>query len=177
MSSITTRKDEKIDKSDQHIKKRLTTTQEERSRTETQQQSHKVLTGTLEELAPVMKAEGLRYEAPSRTTYSSVRSQGPPPVPPPKPVPVAATETRKVAYTTGDVVRRPLPVPVLILSPHSAPLILLQHAPRDQSKSFANATSPGMSPHSISPVMGDIVSSSTTSSQTRTVETVTVSVL
>lgn len=42
-------------------------------------------------------------------------------------------------------------------------------------RSFANETSPGMSPHSISPVMGDIVSSSTTSSQTRTVETVTVS--
>ena len=105
MSTVTTRKDEKIDRSDQQIKKRLATTQEEKSRTETQQQTHKVLTGTLEELAPVMRAEGLRYEPPTRTTYSSVRNAGPPPVPPPKPVPVAATETRKVAYTTGDVVR------------------------------------------------------------------------
>lgn len=50
----------------------------------------------------------------------------------------------------------------------------MQHATGD-GRPFANATSPGMSPHSISPVMGDIVSSSTTSSQTRTVETVTVS--
>ena len=113
MSSITTRKDEKVDKSDQHIKKRLTTTQEEKSRTETQQQTHKVITGTLEELGPIMKAEGLRYEPPVRTTgYSSARSHGPPPVPPPKPVPVATTEMRKVAYTTGDVVSHML---------HSAP--------------------------------------------------------
>lgn len=113
MSSITTKKDEKIDKTDQHIKKRLTTTQEEKSRTETQQQTHKVITGTLEELAPVMRAEGLRYEPPTRTGYASVRNQGPPPVPPPKPVPVTATETRKVAYTTGDVVRFPLSFPAL----------------------------------------------------------------
>lgn len=102
MSSITTRKDEKTDRTDQGITKRLTTTQEEKSRTETQQQTNKVFTGTLEQLAPIMKAEGLRYEPPggTRPPYSSVRSQlGPPP--PPKPVPVATTETRRAAFTTG----------------------------------------------------------------------------
>lgn len=92
MSSITTKKDEKIDKTDTQLKKRTTTTQEEKSRTETQQQSHKVITGTLDELAPYMR--DFNYD-PKKV----VSSKSPPSTA--KPVPVAATETRKMAYTTG----------------------------------------------------------------------------
>jgi hypothetical protein len=91
MSSITTKKDEHVDKTDTQMKKRTTTTHEEKSRTETQQQSHKVITGTLDELAPYMK--DFNYEPNRGVTSKS------PPISTAKPV--AATETRKMAFTTG----------------------------------------------------------------------------
>lgn len=181
MSTITTKQDQQtlphpIDPT--YVKTRKTMTQEEKSRTETQQQTHKVITGTLDELAPYM--EGLqapRETTPSAretrtsgvysTTSSTARSPPYGEKPPigAKPVPVAATETRKVAYTTGGV-------PSSTGKGYTSPPVPSSQPPPPPSQ-FANEYSPGMSSPSTSPVLGDIISSSTTSSKTRTVETVT----
>lgn len=53
-------------------------------------ESHKVITGTMDELAPIIKTEAIKYDS----SFSKETPQET------KAVPIVATETRKVAYTT-----------------------------------------------------------------------------
>ena len=75
-------------------KKTNTVLQEERTRTQLQKETHKVITGTLEDVLPIIRTEQIKFD-PSTTTVDGARS----PLTT-KSVPVVATETRKVAYTT-----------------------------------------------------------------------------
>lgn len=58
--------------------------------------------------------------------------------------------------------------------PPREPYVPGYRLPKSSEAQFANDTSPGMTP-SPTPVVGDVISSSTSSSKTRTVETVSVS--
>ena len=80
MSSVTQRTDEKVNATDAGIKKIVTRTEEEKSRTERQEQTNKIITGTWDEISPYLPKD--------------------------TPKPVSSTETRKLAYTTttGDKV-------------------------------------------------------------------------
>lgn len=75
MSSVTQRTNEKLEPSETGSKKIITRTEEEKSRTERQEQTNKIITGTWDEI-------------------SSFLPKG-------TPKPVSSTETRKLAYTTA----------------------------------------------------------------------------
>lgn len=93
-SNVETKEDEKTG----YVTKKKTNTvlQEERTVTQQQRESHKLITGTLEDLMPIIRTEAVKYEP----TVSEHRGRSPQPT---KSVPVVATETRKVAYTTDTV--------------------------------------------------------------------------
>lgn len=78
MSTVTQRTDEKSAVSDTGIKKIITRTEEEKSRSERQEKTDKIITGTWDEISSYLPKD--------------------------TPKPISATETRKLAYTTttGD---------------------------------------------------------------------------
>lgn len=86
-----------VDEKRDERKKTTTVLSEEKSYSQLQKESHKVISGRPEEVAPLLRAEGFHYEPPKS---AHKRSSPSPPPPLPKSVPVSATETRKMAFTT-----------------------------------------------------------------------------
>ncbi|RWS13885.1 band 4.1-like protein 3 [Dinothrombium tinctorium] len=103
-------------------KKTSTTLQQERTMAQTINESHKIIQVPLDEKAPIIKTEAIKYDTPtSRESPLATKS-----------VPVVATETRKVAYTTatGNVPTPPQSTASTATHPTH----------------FANDSSPGTSP-------------------------------
>ncbi|RWS31118.1 band 4.1-like protein 3 [Leptotrombidium deliense] len=130
-------------------KKTSTTLQQERTVTQNINESHKIIQVPLDDKAPIIKTEAIKYDTQSsRESPQATKS-----------VPVVATETRKVAYTTatGNV--------PLSTSPSTTV--------KSRSPQYANDSSPGTSPTTVVSPIADGVNSQSVSSKTRTVETVT----
>ncbi|CAG2159170.1 unnamed protein product [Oppiella nova] len=137
-------------------KKTSTTIEEEKSLSKHISQNTRLVSGTLDDVAPIVKTEKIKY--------SPSAQQSPLPT---KSVPVIATETRKVAYTETR------PTAKQTQDSHS-PALNLSTATPPPPPQFANDNSTGTSPtNGVAAPVGDVVSSQTISSKTRTVETIT----
>jgi hypothetical protein len=144
-------------------KKTSTTVQEEKSMTKQLSQNTRLVSGTLDEVAPIVKTEKIKYN-PTVSAQQSPLST--------KSVPVIATETRKVAYTETRPTSKPSSTSRT--SPVPASALNINTATPPPPPQFANDNSPGTSPtNSGVPPVGDVISSQTISSKTRTVETIT----
>ncbi|CAG2110396.1 unnamed protein product [Medioppia subpectinata] len=139
-------------------KKTSTTVEEEKSLSKHISQNTRLVSGTVDEVAPIVKTEKIKY--------SPSAQQSPLPT---KSVPVIATETRKVAYTETR------PTAKQTQDSHTSPSALnLSTATPPPPPQFANDNSAGTSPtNGVAAPVGDVVSSQTVSSKTRTVETIT----
>ncbi|XP_054154106.1 band 4.1-like protein 1 isoform X2 [Oppia nitens] len=158
ISSVTKKHEEGHERGLHSTKKTSTTIEEEKSLSKHISQSTRLVGsgggGPADDVhQPIIKTEKIKY--------SPSAQQSPLPT---KSVPVIATETRKVAYTETR--------PSKHTQDSQPPMTTATPPPPPQ---FANDTSPGTSPtngSAASPV-GNVVSSQTISSKTRTVETVT----
>jgi hypothetical protein len=127
-------------------KKTVTTVQEEKTLSKQMAHNTRMVSGTYDEIAPIIKTEKIKYDP------ASVGSQQSPL--PTKSVPVIATETRKVAYTES----RPSNIPSFSrTSPVPTSSYITSPTPPPPPQ-FANDNSPGTTPtNSGDQPVGDII--------------------